>query len=151
MYAVVKLRSGINASKKVRDTLKTLGLRKNNHCVLVSETPGYKGMLQKVKDYVAWGEISRESLKNLLRRRAHLIGGKRLTQDHIQKMGFESFDTLADAILNGGIELRDVPVKPVFKLHPPRKGHRGIKKSFAWGGELGYHGDEINSLLYKMR
>jgi len=35
-------------------------------------------------------------------------------------------------------------------LHPPRKGHRGIKKAVAEGGELGFH-EDIGTLLRKMR
>jgi large subunit ribosomal protein L30 len=35
-------------------------------------------------------------------------------------------------------------------LHPPRKGHRGIKKTVTEGGELGFH-EDIGALLKKMR
>jgi large subunit ribosomal protein L30 len=36
-------------------------------------------------------------------------------------------------------------------MHPPRKGHAGIKRTFRQGGILGNHGTEINVLLNKMR
>ena len=42
-------------------------------------------------------------------------------------------------------------IKPVFRLHPPRKGHRGsIKKHYNAGGILGYCEDYINELVHKM-
>jgi len=48
-------------------------------------------------------------------------------------------------------DLTKYKIKPVLRLHPPRKGHRSIKRSVKQGGELGYHGAAINELLYKMR
>ena len=42
-------------------------------------------------------------------------------------------------------------LKPVLRLHPPRKGYKTTKRTFPQGGALGYYGQEINTLLYKMR
>ncbi|MDF2956136.1 50S ribosomal protein L30 [Candidatus Alkanophaga liquidiphilum] len=153
MYAVVRLRGTVGVRADIKDTLKMLRLHKVNHCVLVEENEYYKGMLQKVKDYVAWGEISKETLKQLLELRGRLDGGKRLTDEYVKEhTPFSSIKELAYAIYEGKLKIKDVPgLKPVFRLHPPRKGHRGIKKSFKEGGELGYHGEKINELLYKMR
>ncbi|RLI23172.1 50S ribosomal protein L30, partial [Candidatus Bathyarchaeota archaeon] len=49
-------------------------------------------------------------------------------------------------------EYKDLPdIKPVFRLHPPRKGFKGkIKKSFKAGGASGYRGEAINELLERM-
>ncbi|HNR25150.1 MAG TPA: 50S ribosomal protein L30, partial [Methanobacteriaceae archaeon] len=41
-------------------------------------------------------------------------------------------------------------LKPVFRLHPPRKGYKDIKKAFNEGGTLGYRGEDINHLLKRM-
>jgi len=58
------------------------------------------------------------------------------------------------ALLNGEIQYKEkdlYKVKPVFRLHPPKKGHRGsIKKHYAEGGTLGNVGSYINELIYKM-
>ena len=57
----------------------------------------------------------------------------------------------AKKVCDGDAKLSDIPkLKPVFRLHPPRKGHRGIKKAVAEGGELGFH-EDIGTLLRKMR
>ena len=37
-------------------------------------------------------------------------------------------------------------MKPVFRLHPPRKGYKGIRHSVNEGGSLGYRGEDINNL-----
>jgi len=64
----------------------------------------------------------------------------------------DTLDMFVESLLSGKVNFKDIPtLKPVFRLHPPRKGHKGIKKSFKNGGELGYHGDKINDLLLKMR
>ena len=155
MYAIVRLRGTVNIKPEIKSTLKLLRLHRVNHCVLVDENAYYAGMIQKVKDYVAWGEISSDILELLLSRRGRLEGGKRLNEDYIQtNTPFSSMKELADAMAEGKLAMKDlgaVKIKPVFRLHPPRKGHRGIKRTIKQGGELGYHGASINELLYKMR
>lgn len=155
MYALVRLRGTVNIKPEIKYTLKLLRLHRVNHCVLVEENEYYKGMIQKVKDYVAWGEISVDTVALLLSRRGRLEGGKRISEDYIRSVTpFGSINELAAALAEGKLtmkELAAVKIKPVFRLHPPRKGHRGIKRTVSQGGELGYHGVGINDLLYKMR
>lgn len=153
MYAVVRLRGQVNISPDVRTTLKNLRLNKVNHMIVIPQDQHNKGMIQRVKDYVAWGEIDAETLALLLENRGRLTGGKRLTEDYIKEhTTYKGFQSLAEAVVKGEYSLKDVPdMKPVFRLHPPRKGHRGIKHAYQVGGELGYHGKEITQLLKKMR
>jgi len=153
MYAAIRLRGGVNARSEINETLRLLRLNRVNHCVVVDENPHYKGMLQKVAGYIAWGEVSNESLSLLLRHRGELARGVRVTDEYIEgNTDHGSIDEFSRAVLQGDARLRDVPgLSPVFRLHPPRKGHRGIKKSYREGGVLGYHGDEIATLIKKMR
>jgi len=155
MYAIVRLRGTVNIKPEIKYTLNLLRLPRVNHCVLVEENAYYAGMIQKVKDYVAWGEISEDILELLLARRGRLEGGKRLTEEHIREnTHFGGLKELAHALIDGDLEMNELvslKIKPVLRLHPPRKGHRGIKRSVKQGGELGYHGNTINELLYKMR
>ena len=153
MRAVIRLRGSVNVKWDISDTLKMLRLNRINHCVLLDENPHYDGMIQKVKDYVAWGKINERSLELLLKERGRLEGGARLNDDYVKEnTDYEDIKTLSSAILDGKIKIKDVPkLKPVFRLHPPRKGHTRIKKTFVQGGVLGCHGDEIEKLLYKMR
>jgi large subunit ribosomal protein L30 len=41
-------------------------------------------------------------------------------------------------------------MKPLFRLHPPRKGYKGIRNSVKEGGSLGYRGEAINDLAKRM-
>ncbi|MGA3199844.1 MAG: 50S ribosomal protein L30 [Halobacteriota archaeon] len=151
-YAVVKMRGTVKTKPDVRRTLELLNLSRTNHCVLVENNVHYNGMLQKVKDYVAWGTIDGETLSVLLELRGALEGRSRLTDAHVkERTDFDDIHSLATAVASGKAMLQDVPdLKPVLRLHPPRKGHKGIKKPFP-EGVLGFHGSDINELLLKMR
>jgi large subunit ribosomal protein L30 len=153
MYAVVRLRGQVNVRYTIEDTMKMLRLHKVNHCVLVPETPHYKGMIQKVKDYVAYGKVDAKTLAEILENRGRLEGNTRLTEEYIREnTAYDSIQAFADAVIAGKTTLKAVPkLKPVFRLHPPRKGHAGIKRTVQQGGTLGNHGENINALLHKMR
>ncbi|MGC9445247.1 MAG: 50S ribosomal protein L30 [Candidatus Methanospirareceae archaeon] len=155
MFAIIRLRGDVNVSPDIKYTLELLRLHRVNHCVLAEENEYSRGMIRKVKDYVAWGEISEDMLESLLRNRGRLTGGKRLSEAVIHdKTSKTSFTELAQALRCGQITMKELTaqgIKPIFRLHPPRKGHSGVKKSFSEGGVLGYHGDKINELLRKMR
>ncbi len=150
--ALIRLRSGIRAKGKVRDTLAMLRLHRINHLVLVDDTPSYKGMVQKVKDYITWGEIDKETLAALIRKRGRLIGNKPITDEYVKEKLGMTIDEFAEKVVNGEMKLTDLPnIKPVFRLHPPRGGLKGTKKrSFKEGGALGYRGEKINELIERM-
>lgn len=151
MFAAVRLRGEVNVDRKIKDTLSLLKLHKINHCVLVPDTPSYRGMLQIVKDYVAFGEVDPGVLAKLLQKRAKMAGNKPLNDDFLRENSdFNSFKELSQAIVEGKVSLDDLNLKPVFRLHPPRGGLKNIKWHFS-KGELGYQGEEINDLLHKMR
>jgi len=159
VYAIIRIRGTVNTPYDVEYTLRLLRLHKKYHCVLYpSNLPGLQGMLEKVKDWVTWGEIDRETLIQLLKARGRIPGGKKLTDDYVDsklnELGIKGgIPALADAILSGKIMLHKVDnlIKPVFRLHPPRGGFkRTIKKPITQGGETGYRGPAINELIKKM-
>ena len=130
-----------------------LRLHHINHRVLVTETPEYLGMVRKVKDYVAFGEINAETLATILATRGRLTGNKPLTDEYVKSVTkYADIAELAAAIVNGEIRMKDVPeLKPVLRMHPPRKGYKTTKRTYNQGGARGYYGAEINDLLIKMR
>jgi large subunit ribosomal protein L30 len=150
--AVVRVRGTISAPLQVRETLRMLNLKRNNHAVLIDNRPSFLGMLKTAQSFVTWGEVSKETIAALLKKRGRLVGNKKLTDEYAQKLGFKSLDELAEAIYNCKVEYWRLPdVQPYFRLHPPTKGFKGkIKKSYGMGGELGYRGEEINELLERM-
>ncbi len=153
MYAIVQVRGVVKTRQEIKDTLSMLRLHHINHCVVVPDTPEYLGMIRKVKDFVAYGEVDAESLSTILATRGRLVGNRALTDEYVKANSpFATITEFANAVAAGKAALRDLPgLKPVMRLHPPRKGHRTLKRTFQQGGALGYYGKEINTLLYKMR
>jgi len=152
--AVVRVRGSVHVRREIKDTLKLLNLNRVNHCVVIDDRPQYKGMVQKVKDYVTWGEINQETLEQLLVKRGRLRGNYPLTEDYLSRnTPYKTFSELSKAIMEFKIEIKDIPgLKPVFRLHPPSHGfeRKGIKKPYTLGGALGYRGENINQLLMRM-
>jgi len=150
--AVVRVRGVSDIFKEFNETMKMLHLERNCHATLVDNRPAYLGMLKKAQNYLTWGEISKETLALLLKKRGRLVGNKKLTDEYAQKVGKKSMDELAEALHKGELEFHRLPsIKPVFRLHPPSKGFKGkVKRSYASGGAAGYRGEAINSLLEQM-
>jgi large subunit ribosomal protein L30 len=149
---VVRIRGGIDAQKTVEDTMIMLRIDRNNYATILKENPSYKGMLRKVKDYVTWGEPNAESIKLLLETRGKITGDKKITDDALKGIGYESVEKLATAIAAGEIEFSQLNnIKPFFRMHPPKKGFkRTVKRPFNDHGELGYRGEAINELIKRM-
>lgn len=60
MLAVIRLRGNIGIRKELSDTMKMLGLRRVNTLAILPRTDSIIGMIKKVEDFVAWGELSKE-------------------------------------------------------------------------------------------
>ena len=151
-FAVVKVRGTVSAQREARETLELLRLARTNHAVLIDNRPSFMGMLYRVQNYVTWGEVSKETVTLMLKKRGRLAGGKKLTDEAVEKLGYKSIDAFAEAIANCKAEYQKLPnVQPVFKLHPPSKGFKGkTKKSYSAGGEAGYRGEKIDELVKRM-
>lgn len=148
----VRVRGSVNVRKDIEDTLRMLNLTRNCHATIIDDRPSYIGMLQKVQNQVTWGEASKDTILMLLKERGRLVGNKKITDEYVKKIGFESIDDLAEAIYNLRVEFNKLPgIKPVFRLHPPSKGYKGsVKKSWKSGGVTGYRGEAINDLIKRM-
>jgi len=151
-YAAIRIRGTVNVNPDIKKTLQLLNLTRANHCVLLEEKPNIKGMLQVAKDYITWGELEKDALTNLITLRGKLEGDKELTEDYLKSAtSYKSIDKLSQAIIDNKFKYKDIPkVKRIFRLNPPKKGYRGIKKSFVNKGALGYRGKEINNLIKRM-
>ncbi len=155
LYFAVRVRGAPGMNRKIQDTLKMLRMHKVNHGVLIWADKSALGMMNKCKDYIAYGNINEKSLLRLLRVRGKVEGNKPLTEEHIKNLTkYKSMKEFGQALMQGEIQYKEkdiYKIKPVFRLHPPRKGHRGtIKKHYGEGGILGHVGIYINEVLHKM-
>lgn len=121
-FALIRVRGSIRVTKEINDSLNMLRLYRKNYCVVIDKKQ--LGMVKKVKDYVTYGEINKETEENLIKKR----GEKTISKDGKEVM------------------------KKFFRLQPPKKGfgRKGIKVSFSSSGALGYRGEQINELIMRM-
>ena len=151
--AVLRVRGDVGLSCHVRQTLKLLRLYKKNYCCIFPSSPCMLGMVQRVKDFVTFGELDKDTFLKLMKMRGRLAGNKPVTDEYLKANAKTDFQKFSDDFVNFKVELKDVPgMKQFFRLHPPIGGFEriGIKKTYAEGGALGYRGKEINKLLQKM-
>lgn len=73
MIAAVKVRGDIDARKNTKDTLQNLNLTKRNRCVVFEDTDSIRGMLKSAKDYIAYGEISDDTVEKLQERKGEEV------------------------------------------------------------------------------
>ena len=67
--AVILIRGQIGIRTGIKDTLYMLNLRKKHACVVLEKNKHTLGMIFKVKDYVAYGEIDEATLKEMMSKR----------------------------------------------------------------------------------
>ncbi|MFC1728461.1 uL30 family ribosomal protein [Nanoarchaeota archaeon] len=120
--AIVLIRGIHDLEQDKLTVLKMLNIGRKNVCVIVEDTPSNKGLINKIKDYIAWGEIDEDTLKLLIEKR-----GEKNPEDPKK-------------------------TKPFFRLNNPKGGfeRKGIKWPFTKGGALGYRGSKINNLIKRM-
>ncbi|EQD57732.1 50S ribosomal protein L30P, partial [mine drainage metagenome] len=75
---MIRIRGRTGIREPIEDTLRKLRLTRINHMVVVPESKVFKGMLNLAKDYITWGEISKETLALALKERALLTGRKKI-------------------------------------------------------------------------
>jgi large subunit ribosomal protein L30 len=150
-YGIVRVRGDADTPADVGDTFDMLNLPQTNAFTVVPEEDTYRGMVQKVNDYVAYGEPDSETVALLLKERGETLEGGDVDEEFAAEQGYDSVNDLAEAVVSGETTLREAGIDPTVRLHPPRKGHDGIKHSYKQGGVLGNHGDEIDDLLRRMR
>ena len=119
---VIRVRGPVRVNRDVNDTLDMLGLYRKNFCAFVDKKN--MGMIKKVKDYITYGEIDKETESMLVKKRG---------EKTINKEG-------------------KTVLKKFFRLNSPKKGfgRKGIKAAFSKSGALGYRGDKINDIIKRM-
>ncbi len=139
MIAIIRIKGKVKIKKKIEETLKRLRLGKKYTCVVINEKDKIKrGMLKKVENFVAYGEIDKGTLMRLIEKRAKPIEkNKKINIEGIVK-GLEK-----------GKKPEELDIKGYFNLHPPRRGIKSSKRHFP-KGILGNNKNKINKLIERM-
>lgn len=151
-YAIIRLKGHRRIRAQVHDTMQSLRLTRSNHCVILPMTPQVAGQIQNAKDYITYGTLEAPDIAALIRARGRLEGDKPVTDAVIaQGSKFKSVDEFAKAIAAGQAKYSDLKaVTPLFRLHPPRKGLRSLKRSVQAHGDLGDRGPAVKELIERM-
>ncbi|UZE93649.1 MAG: 50S ribosomal protein L30 [Candidatus Pacearchaeota archaeon] len=139
---VIRMRGMVNVAPDVKKTLDMLRLRKKFSCVIVDDNPETIGKLKKVQNYASYGPIKENTIKQLILKRAKLPGNKPF-KDEKKVEGF------VKDFIEGKKNMKELGIKPFFRLHPPRGGFKRETRKLFPKGILG-NNKEINKLVLKM-
>lgn len=138
MKLAIRIAGLVEINRDVEETLQRLRLRRKYAAVLLPAIPATEKLLKSVRDFIAYGNIDKETLLELLQKRALPVDKKK------------KIDAIQTAEQMGKKSLSELNMKPFFRLHPPRGGidsklHFGVRK-----GVLGDNKENINSLVRRM-
>lgn len=137
MIAVIRISGMVDRNKDIENTLERLRLKRKYSCVILDDNLINKGMIKKVRNNVAYGEIDEETLIELIEKRGKLVN----------KNGKINAKQFAKEILEKKT-MKGIELKPFFRLHPPRGGINS-KQHFP-KGVLGNNKEKINHLIKRM-
>jgi large subunit ribosomal protein L30 len=136
MIAIIRISGHVKLNERYEEMLFRLRLRKKYTCIVLPETKELKANLQELRNLIAYGKISPETLKLLIEKR-----GKPLSPN--KKVDISK---ALEALEKKG--LASAGVKPFFRLHPPRGG---IDSKLHYPkGILGDNKEDINELIRRM-
>ena len=138
MICAIRIHGQVNIKKDIVETLDRLRLRKKYSCIVLAKpTKEQLGMITKLRDFIAFGEIDKNIFEKLVEARGQLI-------NKLKKID-------AKKVIDGlekGKSYEELNLKAFFRLHPPRKG---IKSKLHFPkGVLGDNREEINKLVERM-
>lgn len=150
-FIVVNLRGTINQSHHIKKTLEHLHLETRFRATIIPDNEIYRGMLQVVKNNVAWIDANPSIIESLITNRGEKTNSIKYDSDFAQKDGFKDIAELSHALNDNKIKISSVSnLKPSFRLSSPKGGFRkSIRRMYSQGGSLGYNPD-LSKLILNM-
>ena len=137
MIIAIRISGLVEMPPTEKETLFRMRLRKKYTAVLLKETSENINLLQKVRNFIAYGKLNPATYEALISKRAKPLGGTKTKIDSKK---------IIETIEKSGVD--NAGIKPFFGLHPPRGG---IKSKIHFPkGILGDNGDKINDLVGRM-
>jgi large subunit ribosomal protein L30 len=138
MILVIRISGMVDVNEDIENALNRLRLRRKYCAVLIQETKSNLTVLKKLRNHVAFGTIDKDTLKELVEKRAQplTVKGKIDAEkviSHIEKKKPSEWG-----------------IKPFFRLHPPRGGIESKKHAGVGKGVLGDNKEKINDLVRRM-
>jgi large subunit ribosomal protein L30 len=138
MKAIIRITGKVNMRQKAEENLSRLRLRRKYACVVIDDSKKETaGRIKSARNFIAYGEIGKETLIKLIEKRGQPIEkGKKIDAKKI-----------AEEIIKNK-SMKDLEIKPFFRLHPPRKGINS--RQHYPKGVLGDNKEKINELIERM-
>ena len=137
---VVNLRGMVNTRAPVRKALEQLHLVRRFNATIVPNNKDYMGMLLLCKEHLAWSEVDSDLIEKLLKKRAEVSDGRKVSEDKLTSAGKNiSFGEIAKSLSSGKSRLDGSQgFRQFFRLNSPRGGfRRSIRRQYHAGGILG--------------
>ena len=150
-FIVVNIRGTVNQRSTVKTTMEHLHLESRFRATIIPNNEISKGMLQTVKNHVAWINADSSTIESLITNRGEKSNSVKYDSDLAQKDGYTTISDLAKALSENKINLSSLSnLKPSFRLSPPKGGFRkSTRRMYSQGGTLGYNPD-LSKLISNM-
>lgn len=103
MLAAIQIRGLIGVPQKTKDTLRMLNLQGKNQLIIIPNNQVNKGMLFKCKDYITYGEVDKETVEEIKKKRPT---DKKYHALHPPRGGFEKKGIKKSFNLGGALGFR---------------------------------------------
>lgn len=139
MICIIRIKGRVGIDRDIEETFNRMNIRKKFYCTVIKPNPEKLGMIKKLRNFIAFGELNSETFEKLIEKRGQLLNkNKKINVKEVIKE------------LEKGENYQKLNLKPFFRLHPPRGGidskiHFGKRK-----GVLGDNKEAINKLVEKM-
>ncbi len=130
IIAAVRVRGRVNVRHDITETLNRLRLKRVNNCIVAKVDDSLMGMIKECSNYITYGEVDEKTMERLIKNSGLQIDPKE--------------------VMSGKYNMKELRKNLPFRLHPPRRGYKSIKRSVKQGGALGYMGPAINGLIQRM-
>jgi len=91
MIAIIRIKGQVKVRHDMEDTLTRLGLKTKYSCAIIEKPKEQElGMITKIRDFVAFGEISNDTYKKLVDARGKFTKSKTHFRLHPPRGGIES-------------------------------------------------------------
>ena len=109
--AIIRIRGGIKVKGTIKDTMNMLRLYRKNYCVVVEGNASIMGMINKIKDYITWGEIDDDTFKMLVEKK----GEKKFFRLSPPRGGFERKGIKVPFKVGGALGYRAEKINDLIK------------------------------------
>jgi large subunit ribosomal protein L30 len=154
VYLVVRMKGTVNIPNWAKTTLDNLHLQKKFRATLIPENEQTLGMLQKIKEIVAWTSVEESFIREFIEKKGRYSSSKLLSSNTESKKDENNApdidNMISDISKNDSFLSKISGLKPWFALNPPKGGFKRKSKTlYSQKGILGEN-RELLDLVKRM-